>query len=253
MITGESRVERLFETKGQVIEILRTAGFELAKFQSNISSGQDECSDNHELTNTRILGLLWQPTLDTLRYEATRRFTPTKITKRIMLSLITQIFNPLGLIGPVTIKAKILLQSLWQLKVDWDTPVPETVRIVWSSYDQQLPIINQITIPRHAIIHDPSDIQLHGFCDASEAAYGACVYVRSTDDVGIIKVQLLAVKSRVAPLKTTSLPRLELCGAVLLVNLYQRISQALNCEVSSRHFWTDSEIVLAWIRGEPSK
>lgn len=101
---------------------------------------------------------------------------PTYITKRTILSVITQIFDPLGLIGPVIIKAKILLQSLWQLKIDWDTPVPKTIRIVWSSYHQQLTTVNQITIPLQIVLHDSSDIQLHGFCDASETAYGACVY-----------------------------------------------------------------------------
>lgn len=178
---------------------------------------------------------------------------PQVITKRIILSSITQIFDPLGLIGPVIIKAKILLQSLWQLKIDWDTPVPESIRIIWSSYYQQLPILNQITIPRHVSLRDPMDIQLHGFCDASMVAYGVCIYVRSINRNGTVKVQLLVAKSRVSPLKTTSLPRLELCGAVLLANLMAKIQRAFSCEISQHYLWTDSEITLAWIYGEPSK
>jgi len=251
LITGESSILELLETKSQVTNILKTAGFELTKFRSNISLGQDECLDHYGLTDTKVLGLLWRSTSDSLIYEAALNSTPEIITKRNMLSVITQIFDPLGLVGPVIIKAKILLQSLWQQKLDWDTPVPETIRIAWASYCQQLPILNSILRPRHALLHNPCDIQLHGFCDASQVAYG--IYLRSVNDEGITNVQLLTAKSRVAPLKTISLPRLELCGAVLLVNLLQRVTQALTCKISQRYLWTDSEVVLAWIRGEPSK
>lgn len=90
-------------------------------------------------------------------------------------------------------------------------------------------------IPRHVILHNPSDIQIHGFCDASQAAYGAYIYLRSVDNEGSINVQLLTVKSRVVPLKTISLPRLELCGAVLLINLLQAVTQALTCTISLRY------------------
>ncbi|XP_018374531.1 PREDICTED: uncharacterized protein LOC108768562 [Trachymyrmex cornetzi] len=167
--------------------------------------------------------------------------------------MITQIFDPLGLIGPVIIKAKIILQVLWQQKLDWDTPVPETIRIVWTSYCQQLPAIRYLEIQRHAIVHKPTDIQLHGFSDASQVAYGACIYILSVNDEGTISIRLLTAKSRVAPLKTISLPRLELCGAVLLANLVQKVTQALTCRISQHYLWTDSEIVLAWIQGEPSR
>ncbi|XP_018364357.1 PREDICTED: uncharacterized protein LOC108762053 [Trachymyrmex cornetzi] len=167
--------------------------------------------------------------------------------------MITQIFDPLGLIGPVIIKAKIILQVLWQQKLDWDTPVPETIRIVWTSYCQQLPAIRYLEIPRHAIVHKPTDIQLHGFSDASQVTYGACIYIRSVNDEGTISIRLLTVKSRVAPLKTISLPRLELCGAVLLANLVQKVTQALTCRISQHYLWTVSEIVLTWIQGEPSR
>ncbi|XP_018369742.1 PREDICTED: uncharacterized protein LOC108765485 [Trachymyrmex cornetzi] len=195
MITGAASVQQLREIKTQVTDILMTAGFELSKFRSNVSLGQDEHLDHYGLTDAKVLGLLWQSKADSLRYEATCNSIPEIVTKRTMLSLITQIFDPLGLIGPVTIKAKILMQSLWQLKIDWDTPIPETLRMIWLSYLQQLPSINKIAIPRHAILHQPRDIQLHGFCDASQSAYGACIYLRSVDDIGAVYVQLLTAKS----------------------------------------------------------
>ncbi|XP_018370056.1 PREDICTED: uncharacterized protein LOC108765710 [Trachymyrmex cornetzi] len=252
MITGAASVQQLREIK-TLTDILMTAGFELSKFRSNVSLGQDEHLDHYGLTDAKVLGLLWQSKADSLRYEATCNSIPEIVTKRTMLSLIAQIFDPLGLIGPVTIKAKILMQSLWQLKIDWDTPIPETLRMIWLLYLQQLPSINKIAIPRHAILHQPRDIQLHGFCDASQSAYGACIYLRSVDDIGAVYVQLLTAKSRVAPLKTITLPRLELCGATLLANLGGGVSQAFTCAISKHYFWTDSEVTLAWIQGEPSQ
>jgi len=253
MITGTSSIDELLETKARVTEILGSAGFELTKFCSNLALDQDKSQDSYGFTDTKILGLLWKPGSDLMRYEVNCDIVPNIITKRIILSLVTQIFDPLGLIGPVIIKAKILMQLLWQLKTDWDTPLPETLRMTWLSYYQQLPLINRLVIPRHVIVHNPVDIQLHGFCDASQTAYGACIYIRSVDNNGRVKVQLLTAKSRVSPLKTISLPRLELCGAVLLANLYQKVSQALTCTIQRCYFWTDSMIVLAWIKGEPSR
>lgn len=181
LITGVSSVQELLQTKAQVTDILKTAGFQLTKFYSNASLGQDKHQGNYGFTNTRILELLWQPNSDLLRYQASESMIPEIICKRTILSLITQIFDPLGLIRPIIIKAKILLQSLWQLKMDWDTAVSETFQMIWSFYYQQLHLINQMTIPRHAIVHNPNDIQLHGFCYASQTAYGACIYICSVD------------------------------------------------------------------------
>lgn len=93
---------------------------------------------------------------------------------------------------------------------------------------------------------------MHIFCDASQVAYGACLYVRSTSDNAVL-VRLLSAKSRVAPIKPTTIPRLELCAALVGVRLYEKVLSSLRVQVRSVIFWTDSTIVLGWLKMLPSK
>jgi hypothetical protein len=109
--------------------------------------------------------------------------------------------------------------------------------------------INTISIPRR-IVPDETSIsyEMHGFCDASQTAYGACVYIRVKDALGNFHSQLLCSKNRVAPLSATTIPRLELCGALLLAQLVDKVKQTLNLNIEQFFFWTDSTIVLAWLK-----
>ncbi|XP_071643027.1 uncharacterized protein [Temnothorax longispinosus] len=161
-----------------------------------------------------------------------------------MLAEVSKLFDPLGLVGPIITAAKILIQSLWACNVGWDDSVPMRIHKAWCQIKSQLHLLEFIEIPRLVISKNPdSGIQLHGFCDASEQAYGACIYVRED---GVLTA-LLCSKSRVAPLKTLSLPRLELCAAVLLIRLMNKVASILNVRVYKRHYWTDSQIILAWL------
>jgi hypothetical protein len=119
---------------------------------------------------------------------------------------------------------------------------------MWSRIYQQLSCISNIKVERLVTgSARRTSLQLHGFCDASIIAYGACIYIRSTDEEGNLTTRLLCSKSRVAPLRQVSLPRPELCGAVLLVNLVHKTMKALETNINSVHLWTDSTIVLAWL------
>jgi len=102
------------------------------------------------------------------------------------------------------------MQKLWQLRVNWDEPLPKDVSDEWLNYKKCLPRLNKLLIPRMIIgKHKIINIQIHGFADASTKPYGASLYLRSTDDLGTHTVRLICAKSKVAPLKTISLPRLE--------------------------------------------
>nr|XP_029714165.1 uncharacterized protein LOC115258233 [Aedes albopictus] len=135
--------------------------------------------------------------------------------------------------------------------LDWDQAVPPTVGEAWINFHEQLPLLNQPRIERCVIIQDAVDIEIHCFSDASEKAYGACLYMRSKDAEGRVKVRLLASKSKVAPLKCQTIPRLELCGAVLGAELFQKVRDSIRIAAIS-YFWTDSTCVLRWIQAPPT-
>lgn len=251
--TGGQTEEEVIRIKDEVTAILQSAGFDLQKIYSNVE-GLSPDNDDYKITEIKTLGLCWQPGDDRLRYRTSYQAdSKSVITKRSILSIISQVYDPLGLIGPFTVRSKLLLQFLWKLRVNWDSPIPNDLKEKWLSHCEQLKEINNIDIPRYVLIESPQTIQIHGFCDASEVAYGACLYMRSTSLDGSTLARLICARSRVAPLKSTSLPRLELCGALLLATLFSKITEALTVKIDGCFFWSDSTIALAWIKSDSSR
>ena len=138
---------------------------------------------------------------------------------------------------------KILFQQLWEEQLDWDDEAPEHFRqkhVIWRT---ELPLLATIKLPRCYYTAEPAiTTQLQGFSDASEAAYSAVIYVRATYDNSR---RLVMSKTKVAPVKTLSIPRLELCGASLLAKILTTTRQALDIPLESVFAWCDSSIVLA--------
>ncbi|GFR27766.1 integrase catalytic domain-containing protein [Trichonephila clavata] len=124
------------------------------------------------------------------------------VTKKSVISTIARIFDPLGLIGPVITRAKIFLRFLWQLKLDWNDPLPSNLVSYWKSFIDALESINCLNIPRYCLQDKSIGTELHGFSDSSEKAYGAALYLRCINSSGQISVRVLCSKSRVAPLKS---------------------------------------------------
>lgn len=256
LLTGGDDIDKVMAIKDGVNEILLSGGFSLRQWTSNtpniINTIDEDCQrvDRPIGDEVKTLGLFWNHTNDTFRYRVNTMDTKMKITKRSVLSLISQIYDPLGLVGPACIKAKIVLQQLWRLKIGWDESLPNDLHTIWRSYYDQLSRINDIFIPRVVVCANPVKVELHGFCDASESAYGACVYVKSSTSDNENVVKLLCAKSRVAPLKTLTLPKLELCGALLLARLVQKITEALTLQITDKYYWCDSQVTLGWLARE---
>ncbi|GFW97347.1 integrase catalytic domain-containing protein [Trichonephila clavipes] len=197
----------------------------------------------------KVLGIYWNPKHDCFSFRVKIDLHELN-TKRDVLSTIARIYDPLGLLGPVVAKAKIFLQKLWMLKIDWTDLLPDTINREWRQFVESLQVVNDININRCIVVEQPEVIELHGFSDASQSAYGAVVYCKSITSDRKMLVHLIASKSRVAPTKQTTIPRLELCAAVLLAKLVHRVKKALKLNVTNTFLWSDSMIGLSWIRKE---
>lgn len=260
VITGTSDEESLLTLRNNLIAIFKSYGLDLRKFYSNsqsvISDLTEFCTQSKNLAldesnHHKTLGICWSPEQDIFIYNSQIDLSTKPVTKRVILSLISQIFDPLGLLGPMVLQIKILLQKLWLLKLNWDDPVPTDIFQIWKNFTHYLSLVDYFKIPRQVTIKKFVFLELHGFSDSSINAFGACIYVRSMDSYGNIAVHLLTAKSRVAPLKAVSLPRLELCGALVLSRLMDKVLKALNCQPTKVCYYTDSTIVLCWLSLEP--
>ncbi|GFV60042.1 DUF1758 domain-containing protein [Trichonephila clavipes] len=225
LLTGADDLESGRKLQVQLVSMLKGAGMELHKWSaSNPLLLPDSMYQIKDLsysssTETKTLGLLWKPHPDSFAFKIspmTSNCDNLIVTKKSVISTIARIFDPLGLFGPVITRAKILLQSLWQLKLDWNDPLPSNLVSYWKSFIDALESINCIDIPRYCLQDKSIRTELHGFSDSSEKAYGAALYLRFINTSGQISVRLLCSKSKVAPLKSITIPQLELCGAVLL-------------------------------------
>lgn len=251
--TGADTVDELKHIASGVVQVLNSACLPLRKIRTNCS----ELFENEEGTSnsldickeSTVLGLNYSPTADTLQFSKNLEVS-SLCTKRSIISTTCKIFDPLGLICPCVIVAKILLQQLWNAKLGWDEPVPENFIKNWSKLLKEFSVLSQISIPRCVLSHVYSSIDLHCFVDASQQAYAACVYLRS-ENGDVITVNLLCAKARVAPIKPTTIPRLELLGALLGARLCDKVCQSLRCTMRGKFLWTDSTVVLGWLRTQP--
>ncbi|XP_018363954.1 PREDICTED: uncharacterized protein LOC108761740 [Trachymyrmex cornetzi] len=199
----------------------------------------------------KTLGLHWNAVSDELQYKP----DISKIdscTKRNVLSKIAQIYDPLGLVGPILITGKLIMQQIWKQEINWDQELPPEFKVAWKNYYESLLSLNKLKIPRNINpINCESKVDLYGFGDVSERAFGACIYSVSTDNQGNIQSHLICAKSKVAPLKTISLPRLELEAALLLSQLYSNVKTACQGKIGKVRLWSDSTITLGWIQRQP--
>nr|XP_044249381.1 uncharacterized protein LOC123002818 [Drosophila takahashii] len=199
----------------------------------------------------KVLGMHWNPQDDVLSYK-TSLSTEPEATKRQVLSDVSRIFDPLGILALVVVQFKILFQELWLLDLDWDSKLPPKLAEWWQTCRDDINCITNLSIPRF-VPSESGKIELHGFSDASIKAYAAVVYSRVSNADGTCLVSLMAAKTRVAPLKQQSLPRLELCGALLLTRLLRAVKEGLQHKDIIVHAWCDSTIVLSWLSHTPSK
>lgn len=194
-----------------------------------------------------LLGIAWNPDRDTFQIKLNIEPFPSvvNITKRIVLSYISQTFDPLGIISPVTIRGKILLQLLWLEGKSWDVNLSEELSSSFVNYINDLYNLNRFEISRS--FNTASAWELVVFCDASEKAYCAAVYLRGVGSNKKIMCRLVCSKTRIAPLKALTIPKLELCAAVMGAILINRVANIVNISLKNVFAFTDSTVVLCWL------
>ncbi|XP_051862317.1 uncharacterized protein LOC127565806 [Drosophila albomicans] len=241
---------------------LESAGFPLRKWTSNskdvlrrIPKDHLLCADFLEIDEASVaktLGIRWRATSDEFFFVTAEMVSKPSFSKREVLSQIAKLFDPAGWLAPVVIWAKIFMQEIWKQEIGWDDSLPADLTEQWTSFLRNYSSLQDIRIPRWTNYAPGAKIQFHGFCDASQSAYGAALYAR-VETAGQVSVSLLTAKTRVAPIKTVSLPRLELCGALLLAELSAALLPHFPTPDAETYLWTDSTIVLAWLDKQPCK
>ncbi|KAF6203719.1 hypothetical protein GE061_002052 [Apolygus lucorum] len=260
-VTGASTVDDALILQRQVIDLMLQGGFTLGKWASNRSELLREAQststgttisevswDNQQDPSIKVLGLKWDPLTDCFLYNV--KPPPTILSKRGILSTAARVFDPLGFISPSVFLMKSFIQELWKLGLGWDDDIPSSLASDWEQLLQELERLSRIKIPRFVASTQPFQYQIVGFCDASLKGYCGVLYIRTMTN-NSISSQLLVAKTKLAPVKSISIPRLELCGAYLLAKLYASIKGFLSLLPSTDQpprFFSDSTIVLGWLK-----
>ena len=253
----------------EVITVHGAGGFELRNFISSSrevleslpeelrSTKNNNLALQAELPVERTLGLHWDQEDDVYTFRGSclqdRNTGPTQslATKREVLRTVMSIFDPLGFLASYLVTAKVLLQDVWRAGIGWNDELPTALNDRWEKWKESLEQLDGFTIPRgyDAKTSRTSPVELHVFCDASTQAYAAAAYVRVPTAEGFHS-SLVMTKMRVAPLKPTSVPRLELQAAVMGSRLAQTICEGHSLQIVRTMYWTDSSTVLQWIKTE---
>ncbi len=252
-------VDEAVQLRRELSELFALGNFKLRKWSSNDPAVLNDIPVEDRLQSLEIreaegspkiktLGVLWDAVNDVFTFCIQPPDPEMKLTKRNVLSTIATIFDPLQLLTPFTIRAKVLMQEIWKAGVGWDDILPDDLINKWSKWCSELHQLSNVAVPRSLRLPNPIQACLHVFSDASNQAYGAVAYLvcRYPDDTSTSRI--VVSKSRVSPTKTVTIPRLELMGAVIATRLAKNINKTL--EVEQTIFWTDSTNVLYWIRNE---
>ena len=265
LISGHDSLEEAKQLQHSLIQLLKGAGMNLRKWNCNTPAllenlTEDQISkqnffDFKNEESTKTLGLGWKSNTDTFNVNwPIPEHSKGRFTKRSLLAEISKLYDPLGWLSPVTVTAKLIFQKLWLSKLEWDDFVPENIEEEWLKLKSELTFIKNITLNRWIGGSDTRSVELLGFCDASERAYACVIYSRVRNVDGNYIITLLASRTKVAPVsQKTTLPRLELCGALLLSDLMKKTVETLSKYNLTVRAWCDSQVVLAWVKGDTSR
>ena len=252
---------------GDFDKVLESGGFGVKGWTSNkvLTKAEDQergLKVFQKEVEEKVLGVVWnyvtdefsfKVKLDLLRMTDRSIHLGVKMTKRTLLSQVARFYDPIGFAAAFVIRAKISMQELWQIGLDWDDELPDDVQERWIQLFKEMQELDKIGFKRCLVPSESSELPvLCVFSDASQEAFGACAYIRQRRNEDTYSVNFVAAKSRVAPLKQLTIPRLELQAAVLASRLAKTIVEECTIQFADIKFFTDSSITLAWIQS-PSR
>lgn len=258
LLAGADDAMEAMELRRQIIKSLEAGGFPLRKWKSNdpwlrqmFSRDQTDGEVNLGDNDTTILGMIWLPATDQFGIKVGENVMERNPTKLTVIRDVAKLFDPIGMLAPFVVRGKILIQRTWKRGLDWKTPLPCDLRNAWEEIHNDIRLLQDIRIPRWTRNTSNAILHLVGFADASVEAYGAALYLRVEDGSGQTSCMLIAAKSKVAPVKALTIPRLELCAAKLLSDLLVSTRRALGYTAARTTLFSDSTIVLQWLAKLP--
>lgn len=265
-VTSVNSMEEYEDFKSRAVRILADTKLELRQWElggvlgshleQNFKDSDDDNFARYSLpkiteqpdeTVTSVLGMKWDKQRDLISCGSFPTM-PENVTKRSLLAAINKIFDPLGILSPAMVYPKILLQSTWIKKMDWDEELATEIVSKFKKWMMELDYLKRVKVPRFLKGQSFTHLseQLHIFCDASEVAYAAEVFLRVENEEGV-SVQLIQAKARVSPTKKITIPRLELMACTIAARLGNSVKEILEYEIQT-FFWSDSTTALAWIQ-----
>lgn len=247
----------------QSIEMCKEANVRLCKFASTSNTVLEsipasECSPNSSTQDllpqvSSALGVTWLIDSDEFNFRLELRDTP--LNRRGILSTVSSIYDPLGLISPILLQGKQILKEICELGKGWDEELPDEIVAKWEGWRTGVIALADVKFPRcmkpvgfgNAIIKE-----LHHFADASQVGYGCTSYLRQVNGKGEVSCRLLMAKARVAPSKVTTIPRLELQAATVSMRVSKLLKQE-EVPATNEFFYSDSEIVLAYLANDAKR
>ena len=241
-------------------ELLSKGGFKLTKFVVNDPELMDlvPVADRAKEVSlvkdgpidSKALGISWSVVDDMFYFVVNlEEFVSSPLSRRKLLSLVSSLYDPLGLVGPMVVLGRLVLQEVTRLKFGWDDKLPDALVERWKSWVDTLQSLSEVRIPRciKPLEFNDAALEIHNFSDASQVAYGTASYLRCTNKSGQVSVRLIMAKSKVAPINSVTIPRLELQAALLAARVDSTLRSELRLPLNSSYFWVDSEIVLCYL------
>ncbi|XP_052901623.1 uncharacterized protein LOC128309307, partial [Anopheles moucheti] len=251
----------------EVRDVHQKGGFEIRNWVSNSldvvrqlqtqAEHQKSIDVGYGLATEKVLGMWWDTASDTFTFQLSTQFTEklqagkSCTTKRNLLRILMSIYDPMGLLGMFLMYLKVLLQEIWRSGIGWDQELHDQPAEKWLIWQRVLPDVQKVRVRRcyRAVTSIRAGVELHVFCDASECGMAAVAYLRYEED-GVVECSLVGSKTRVAPMRFVSIPRLELQAAVIGARLAATIVNSHRLNISRTVFWTDSRNVLSWLRSD---